>query len=197
MSAILPGMDEVFKMIMVDRARKIKTIIHLKDKDEDEIPIKETVEKLTEYIHDKLKDKEENSCKGQVMPLMAQALAHGLVRYLGNQNAAFILSDSLVRDSLIHMMGMSFYLLKWIQQKDIKIHTVEESISQEDVDMYDRCSRASDLAIRYAAAGGDPKEAMREMLKRGLLKQEDLVQLGAESISSEEELVKEDDTSKN
>lgn len=187
--------EEVFRLIAIDRKRKVKTSVELKDSEEDEIPIKEVVEELVQYINDKLADDEANICKTQILPLMVQAATIGLAKYLDKQSAAFLLADPVMRDSLIQMMGLSFYLLKWMQQKRIKIYTLEEQVTEEEIASLDRCSRASDLVARYAKSGGNPKVAMREMLKRGLLKEEDLEHLGAEDLT--EETIAQEDTDKN
>jgi hypothetical protein len=186
MSTIQPTADQLLTLTTIDRKRKVKTIIQLRDSEGDEIPVKETVEKLTEYITDKLKDSEENACKSQILPLMGQAITAGLTKYAGVEWAAYLLTDEVTRGSMATMMCMSFYLLKWIQQKGIKIHTIEEDITDEEIEMYDRCSKASSITTKYAMAGGDPKKALREMLKRGLIKEQDLAHMGAESMVDEE-----------
>ena len=178
---------DLFHLVLIDRIKKVKTSITLKDSDGDEIPLKETVGKLTQYIIDKMSDEGENACRSQVVPLMSQAVAGGLIKLMGQSNAIFLLSDHTTRMSLIYMMSMSFYLLKWIQQKNIKISTTEEALTDEDIEMYDRVSRASDLTVKYTAAGGDPKTAIREMMKRGLIQKEDLASLGAEDMENEPE----------
>lgn len=183
---IQPTADQLFKLVTIDRTRKVKTLVQLKDAEGDEIPVKETVEKLTEYITDKLKDEGDNSCKTQIFPLMGQAVTSGLVKYAGVSWASYFLADEPTRGALMQMMCMSFYLLKWIQQKGIKIYTVEEPLTDEEIEMYDRCSRASDITMKYTMAGGDPKKALREMLKRGMLKESDLSHMGAESLIDEE-----------
>lgn len=178
--------DELFRIIMIDRKRKVKMAIQLRDKDGDEIPIRETIEKLTEYIGDKLKAEGGNICKQQIMPLMSQAVVGGMIKLMGQGPATFMLSNEHTRYGLINMMTVAFYLVKWIQGKNLKIHTIEESITQEDVDMYDRISTASDISVQSAAMGNDPKMVIREMVKRGQLKKSDLKKMGTESWLDEE-----------
>jgi hypothetical protein len=190
MSPTLPGTpvseEELCRLVMIDRQRKVRTTIVLKDADGDEIPIGETVKKLTQYMIDKTKDEEDNACRLQVIPLMSQALAGGLIKLMGTGEAVYLLSDHSIRMSLIYMMGMSFYLLKWIQQHNIRISTVEQSLTDEDIEMYDRVSRANEATVKYSALGGDPKQMIRELLKRGAIRKEDLATLGADDLTEEE-----------
>jgi hypothetical protein len=175
-----PTTDQLFKITMIDRARKIKMNIQLCDKGGDEIPIRETIEKLTEWVADKIQTEEANVCKQQIFPLMGQAIVGGMVKLMGPDHAAFMLSQEPTRYSLIHMMTVGFYLFKWLQRHEIQIHTYEESITAEEIEMYDRISHASDLSVQTAALGGNPKDMVRELLRTGKLKQSDLHTLGIE-----------------
>ena len=177
-----PSIDELFRVITIDRQRNMRMEIELCDENGDTIPIKETAEKITEYVNDKLKDQEKNSCSQQIFPLMANAMVVSLCKLLGHPTTALMLTQDHIRYSFIEMMMIGFYLLKFIQQNNIKIHTTEEPISQEDIDMYERINRASSVATMAASVGTDPRDALRELLKAGKIKQEDLVSLGVEDI---------------
>jgi len=178
--------DELFRIVMIDRKRKVRMSIQLRDEDGDEIPVRETIEKLTEFIGDKLKEEEGNVCKQQIMPLMSQAVVGGMIKLMGQGFATYMLSQQHIRVGLIHMMTVSFYLVKWLQAKNIKIHTTEEPVTQSDIDMYDRISKANDMTMQAAAHGVDPKEIVREMLRQGSLHQDDLTEMGIEDITTEE-----------
>jgi hypothetical protein len=112
------------------------------------------------------------------MPLMAQSMVGGMVKLLGEEQTAFLLSHEVIRISLIHMMTVGFSLLKWIQKKDIKIYTTEEHISDEDIAMYERVSQANDLAMQGSAVGLHPDEVIKELVKRGKLETSDLKTMG-------------------
>ena len=171
---ITETIDTLFKVVMIDIQRKKKISIQLRDSDGDEVPISETVEKLTEYVDDKVKDTESNPCKQQIMPLMAQTMVRGMSKLMGPSLTNVMLSNSDVRYSLMHMMTVGFYLLKFIQNKKIKIHTVEEDINQEDIDTYMRVDKASNMITMAANMGHDPREVVKEMLRKGLLKRQDI-----------------------
>lgn len=181
-----PSVDDIFKVIMIDRKRKVKMHIQLQDKHGDEVPIRETVEKLTEWVLDKVKDDEPNTCQQQIVPLMGQAVASGLIKLLGPSIGTVMMSQEETRYSLVHMMTMSFYLLKWLQKKEIHIHTYEEPVTQDDLDKYDRVSRASDLTVQMASMGGDPKKVIELLLEQGKLKTSDLKEMGLGSETKQE-----------
>jgi hypothetical protein len=189
-----PTAEDLFRVVMIDKIRKVKLTIKLKDKDGDEIPIVELVEKLTEYVGDKLADEGESETRQQIFPLMAQAVVAGLMKLLGHSHAAFTLSQETTRYSLIHMMAVAFYLLKWVQQNGVKIYTTEEPVSEEDIDTMVRISKAGDMATQFAALGGDPHRVIKEFLASGELKPEDLQKMGVDW--SEEEQNKEQEKEK-
>lgn len=180
MSDYEPSIDEIFKIVTIDPERKVKQHIQLRDEQGDEVPIRETIEKLTEYVSDKLKEEKGNTCKQQIMPLMAQSMAGGLCKLMGPYLTGLTLAQSHLRHSLMHMMTVSFYLLKWIQGKKIKIHTIEEQLTDEDYDTLQRVSEASGKAIIAQMAGLDGKEIIKEMLRAGKIKHSDLQYLGME-----------------
>ena len=120
------------------------------------------------------------------MPLMAQSMVGGLNKLMGPIFTGMMLSQEHVRYGLMHMMTVSFYLLKWIQGKNIKIHTIEEAITQDDIDTFDRVNKASSVAFMAQMAGHNGKDMIREMLKSGKIKRSDLKMLGAEDLEDTE-----------
>jgi hypothetical protein len=183
--------EDLYSLVMIDKIRKVKTIITLKDSEGDEIPVRETAEKLVEYIADKVKDEEGNACKQQVMPLMSQAMVAGMIKMMGMNDTQILLCDAVTRNGLMYMMTMSFYLLKWIQQKNIKIFSEEFSLSDNEMAEIERVSFANDTAMKYARACGDPRDAIRIMLEKGLIKREDLATMGAEDLDVDQEVKEE------
>jgi len=181
-----PSTDEFYRVVMIDRHRKVKMSIQLRTETGDEVPIKDAIQKLSEYVMDKVKQEDENSCKQQILPLMAQSMVGGLQRILGPTFTGMILAQDHTRYGIIHMMAVSFYLLKWIQKKNLKIFTIEEPLTQDDIDTYERVSRASSGAIMGQLAGYDGKEILKEMLKTGQIKQEDLAKMGMEKDTPED-----------
>jgi hypothetical protein len=175
-----PTSDEIFRVIMIDKKRKVKINIQLRDESGDEIPIRETIEKLTEWVSDKVQSDSGNACQQQIVPLMGQAVAGGMIKLMGLSTATIMLSQEHTRYGLIYMMSVGFYLLKWLQKKNIKIHTFEEPVTDDDLAMYERVTRANDLSVQAAALGSDPKEIIKKLIESGQLKTSDLKQLGLE-----------------
>jgi hypothetical protein len=68
--------------------------------------------------------------------------------------------------------------MKFLQQKNIKIYTSEEPLTDNDIEIYDRVSVASDLATQYTLLGGDPKAVFVELVKQGKLLVSDLESMG-------------------
>jgi len=182
-----PSIDQLLKIVMIDPRRKVKMSVQLRDEDGDEIPISEITEKITEYVSDRMKQEELNSTRQQVIPLMTQAMVSGLYKLMGPQLSSLLMSQEMTRYSLLFMMGVGFYLLKFIQQKNIKIHTIEEEVTQEEIDQYHRMNDASSIASIAAASGADPKEIVRILLKKGAITREDIISMGAEEILDDDD----------
>jgi hypothetical protein len=185
--------DEFYRVVMIDPVRKTELKIQLCDSEGDEVSLKETIQQLTEFVADKLKAEDTNTTKHQVTPLMAQAVVRGLIKLAGEAHACVMLSNESVRYALVHMMTVGFYLLKWIQKKKVKIQTTEHPVTDEDIAMYTRCSRATDSLTQFAAAGGDPKQLVKEFISDGTLKKEDLTEMGVADWFSEGEDTKKDE----
>lgn len=180
-----PSIEELFQVVSIDRHRKVKMHTEFRDASGDEVPIRETIEKITEFVSDKLESEEGNTCKQQVMPAMAQAVVSGLAKSMGINLATYMLGQSHIRYGLLHMMIVAFHLAVWLKKKDIKIHTIEEALTDEDLEMYDRISNASDVITTLAAMGGDPKELLQKMIQSGQLKESDLKNFKFKSDNSE------------
>lgn len=191
-----PSTDQLFHVAMIDRKRKVRVTIRLRDQDGDEIPIRETIEKLTEWIVDQAKAEERNVCNQQILPLMSQAMVGGMIKLLGSYPSAVMISNEVIRHGLLYMMTVGFYLVKWLQQKEIKIHTIEEPITDSEIEMYDRISHASDISVQASTLGIDPKNILREMIKAGKLKHSDLEQFGY-SLDMDSDTGNGDDTGNN
>ena len=182
----MPSIDEVFRLVTLDPHRKVKVTIELRDKDGDEVPIAETVQKISQYVADKMADPEANTCRQQIFPLSAQAMVLSLARLLGPELTSLLISQDQIRYSFVHVMMVGFYILQFLRSKDIKVHTIEEAVSDEDIATFHRVNKASGVLTLARHMGVDSREVVRELLRTGNITQEDLKTLGAESIDVED-----------
>jgi hypothetical protein len=56
-------------------------------------------------------------------------------------------------------------------------------LTDDEIASYDRVNKASSVAALAAQLGTNPRDVIRELIKQGQLKQEDLQALGAEDIT--------------
>lgn len=166
--------EDVFSMVMINKNRKVKVTVGLEDDDGDDIPLKDVITELLAYIKDQLNDKEKNQFAEQIMPLMSQAVVSGLGRMIGLRATAFHLSNEMTRAAFIQMMCVGLLLLKFVQQKELKICTFEEDVTDEEIEEIERRSKAHDTATLAALAGHDPKAVLAELQKQGLITEDDL-----------------------
>ncbi len=179
--------EEVFKMVLINKAKNTSVRVELQDKDGDTVDLAETVEQLIKYINDKMQDSEGNDFVDQIMPLMTQSLVSGLGRILGLHQAAFYLCDAEINRSFTHMMCISFLLLKFVQQKGLLIHTYEEPMTEEEIASIERKSQANNIAMIGMKAGQDPRAVLREMVNQGMLTEEDLQSMLGEDKGSDDD----------
>lgn len=169
--------EEVFSLVMINKKRLVKTKVELRDEQGETIPLHEVLADLLEYMKDKLKAEEQSQLADQIFPMMGQALVSGLGRLIGNGATGFYLANEVARMSFIHMMCLSFLLLKYVQEKKLTIYAVETPVSQDEVDSIQRKSRANSVAMMGAMSGISPKEILRELVNKGELTQEDLTDI--------------------
>lgn len=170
--------EDVFKMVTINRRKGTQLTVELRDDEDDIVLIPEVVEELILYMRDKLTDGENTSqFTGQIMPLMTQSLVSGLGRLLGIQGTGALLSNEVIRYSLVQMMSMSMLLLKFIQDKGLKIFTYEEKVPQEELDaIEEQFSRTRASAVEEIS-GFQAKDLVKELSKQGKLSREDLESL--------------------
>ena len=170
--------EEAFKMVMINRLKGTKVYCQLQDSDGDNIDLSEVVEQLLAYVKDQMDQSEEgNEFTDQIMPLMSQAMISGLGRTIGIPMTAFHMSNEVTRMAFIHMMAVSFLLLKWLQQKKITIETVEEEVTEEEIDELERKSKANDAATLGTLLGGSPQEILQGLMENGQITKEDMSDL--------------------
>lgn len=178
--------DELLRVVLIDIKKKVRMEVQLRDKDGSDVSVKETIEAVTEYISDKLKDGESNQVQNEVLPLMSQAMICGMVKLFGGDYASLILSNETTRYGILHMMTVGFAALKFIQKKGLKIVRVETPITDEDIQMYQRVNKATDALNQAALLGINPKDLLTEMLKANLLQKEDLIHMGFSEESAQQ-----------
>jgi len=180
--------EDVFKMVMINRAKKVKVHVKLRDEDNDEVDLPETITQLLNYVKDQLKDGDGNQFCEQILPLMSQSVVSGLGRILGIQSTAFHLANEATRTGIIHMMAIGLLLLKFVQENNLTIHTFEEEVSDEEIEEIERKAKASSVATMSSAMGIDPKDVLRQLRDQGKITDEDLKDiLGGDSDDTDEE----------
>lgn len=178
--------EDIFKMVMVNKVKGVTVKVELRDKDGDVVEMPDVIEQLLEYIKDKLTDGN-NQFVDQVMPLMSSTMASALGRMIGIPATMFYVSQDQTRMAFIHSMAIGFLLLKFVQQKGITIHTYEEEITEDEIDDFERRSKANNVASLAAMAGQDSREVLRSMLKDGKITEEDLQSLLGEEEDNDDD----------
>lgn len=166
--------EEVFSLVMINKKRMVKTRIELKDEQGEVIPLHEVVADLLAFMKTKLEASEESQLADQIYPMMGQVLVSGLGRLIGIPLTGFYLASDLAKTSFMHMMSVSFLMLKYVQEKKLTIIAVEEPVEAEELASVERKSKANSLAMMGAMSGMSYKDILKELVDKGELTQEDL-----------------------
>lgn len=195
-----PDLAELLKVVAIDPFRKKKMRVMIKGTDEGEtVETTQIVDKLLDYIQGKVKDEGENIYKQQILPLVAEAATITLIKTLGPDLGMFLMTQHTTRDAFINMMAVGFLLMRWLDgasKKGIKIHTVEEDITEEEMNKLYKLDKITGLTSLASMSGVNPIEMLRQMVKAGQISKEDLAAIGADKYIKEEDKKKDDDDGK-
>lgn len=170
-----PTPEDVFKMVTICKTRKVRLSVELHDGDDEIVLISEAAEAVLNYMKEKSGKGADNDYINQIAPFMAQLLVSGLGRRIGIRETAFLLSNDIIKFALTEMMSMSFLMLKFMQAHGLKLRTLEEDVTDEEIEEVFNKNRANK---NQAAAMGlldlSPKDVMKFMMEEGMVSKEDL-----------------------
>lgn len=172
--------EELFTSFFLDLKNNRKIKVALVDEDGDTVEISEIVSQIVKYNTTKLNeeiDDPNNQIVNQIMPLMAQSIASGLGRLIGNWNTGYIISNPALRTAIINMMMVAFSMYRIMNKNNLKIQTTIEQLEPEEVERIYRKSTAASAAVSAAGLGANPREILQNLLENGFITQEDLDEL--------------------
>lgn len=171
--------EEVFTMVTLNRIKKCKVHVELRDENGDIVSLPNTISSLLDYIDDKMKVEghESNQFVDQIFPLMSQSVVSGLGRMLGIHKTAFMIAQDDIKIGMIYMMCIAFLMLKFVQNNNLKIHTYEEPVSDEEIESIARKSQANKAMTMGAMTGMKPQEILKQLYEKGEITEEDISSL--------------------
>lgn len=179
-SQLSEDFEKIFKMSTIDRIRKVRINIKLVDKDGDEVALKEICKELMQYLKDKTAVKSssvDNAILNKVMPLVSQAAVSGLPRVVGADHALIYLSIEEFRLAIITMMLLSFSLMQFVKSHELKIVTMEESMTDEELEQALKLNKATSVATLGSLMGMSPQEIIKELTEKTGLSHEDAARM--------------------
>ncbi len=161
--------EELVQMILLNKERKVRIKVELRDETDQPVSLKKVIKDLMEYINDKFKnpDTKNNSFVTQIYPLLANVLSTSLAGSLDPNLAAAVLTSNVVKDSFMMTMSLSFLLLQYIKQNNLTIHTIEEQLTEEQLEEWDTRVLISAIAGKASMLGVDFKQAVAVVYKHG------------------------------
>lgn len=164
-------------LVTIDRKRKKLIRIELRDKNGHLVEVEEIADKLSSFVLDKM-DTEGSTCITQVAPLMGDSMLVSVNKILGSRAASVLLTIEPIRYAFLNTMSVGFYMYRFLQKNDIKIHTIEEDISDEKLHEYELNNQVHSVATAGMMAGLTATEVIEEILKTGIASKEDLHKMG-------------------
>lgn len=177
-------------IVTIDKIRNKRIHIELRDENNELIEIQEIAEKLAGYVQDRMNSTEANTLITQITPLMGQTMSTALQTMIGRAGAMMLISIEPMRYALINLMSISFYLYKFLQKHKIKIHTLEEDITQEEIDEFAKKDQINSLSTAGSVMGLSPQQILKGLIEGGFASKEDLIEMGIE----EDQLAQFEDT---
>lgn len=166
--------EEVFTMVTLNRNKKVTVKAELRDENGDIVSLVDTIEKILEFMKDKLHDTEGNQFVDQIMPLMSQSVVSGLGRIVGIPETALMLANNSTKTGVLYMMCTAFLLLKFVQNNKLKIFTYEDTVTDEEIEAIDRKVEANKMLTYGTIAGMNPQEILDKLYEEGKITKEDL-----------------------
>jgi len=165
--------EDVFSLVLINKKTNKRISVELEDSDGDQVELSDMLGELVGYVKERLEE-DDNQLVNEIMPLMGQTLVSGMGRMLGLEATAAFISNPNSRTALVYMMMIAFTMYKLVQVKGLKINTIEEEVTDEEIEEIERKSRASSAANMSAMMGLDPREVLEQMVKRGDITEQDL-----------------------
>lgn len=162
--------EELVQMILLNKKRKVRIKVELRDEANEVVPLKKICTELLGYVNEKFEDEDmNNNFVTQVYPLLANMLSTSLAGSLDANLAAAVLTNNLIKDSFMMTMSLSFLLLQYIKQNNLSINTIEEPLSDEQIEQWDTRALISAIAGKATMLGIPFKTAIATVWKQGLL----------------------------
>lgn len=168
--------NELFKFSNIDKVRNKIISIKLEDKDGSEVEIEHVIEQVNSYINEQLASKEGNVMVRQIYPFISQILAQSLTKVVGSEyTAMMIVSQQLFRNAIMQEMLLSYYIMKFIQKNNIKIVSVEQDASDDQIDSILVKDSISSIGILAGMSGYTSKETIQALLNSGKVSEQDII----------------------
>lgn len=161
----------------LDKAR-MKTIqIKLEDVSGDEIKVEDILEQLNSYLIDQFVSTDVNVCMQQIHPLITDILTKSIITSFKNKQLAIAtIAQPDFRAAFIQQMLITFYFLKFIQKNKIKIISVEEDISKEEMDKILKQDNISSYIVTAQVSGLSLNQIIKNILDTGAMSVDELIE---------------------
>lgn len=126
--------EDIFSLVTAIPKRKIKVKAHLQDADGDKIETAKIATELVDFVNREMSKPENNNINTQVFPLITQLMVSYIPRVVGLDYAKVVFAAPALRNTFIHMGMASFLMLQYIKQNNLKIVTIEEEITEQELE---------------------------------------------------------------
>lgn len=151
---------ESFRLVTIDKVKKVQIDITLEDQNKEEVPLSDICTEMKDLLLEAAKageNQQDNPIRDKLMPLMASIIGQLLPELAGRTGIALLgTPESRALISLATTAG--FLLLKRIQKSNLKIIATEESLTDDEIEAFLRESCAFDAALYSSLLGKNDLE---------------------------------------
>jgi hypothetical protein len=166
--------NQEFTLTLIDKKKWTRLTVSVQDKDQNKYSISEIVQNLVKYIGQETK-KEHSTIVSQIYPIMSQVLVPALTLTQDYNTAVVLMNGEIIKNSILDSMVISFLLLKYIQQKELKIITESQQLLPEEISVIknrEETLRTSSGVTQLL--GVTPQQLLQTLMSNGEISQSEL-----------------------
>ena len=154
--------------VIINTKEMLKISTVLKDSDNKEVSMEETVIKTSNYAKESLKDKK-HVLAAQIYPFLCSTMTHFVLDRFPKETAVMMLTHPLFKDVMASSVLHGFLLSQLLKSKDedgnpkYKITSTETEISKQEIESLEKTSMVHDMTAA-AALTGDLENLMEQMM---------------------------------
>ena len=162
--------DNKALMCLINKKENVRISVELRNPEGEVTDLSKITKQLAGMV--KIQLNEEGNFDGpvynQILPLVGESMMIALPELMGEVAAGIYIADQNTRYAIMYMGAIGFLLLKYIQQHKLKIFSIQEEITDEEINQLDQKQELTSMMIGAVSYGIAPKDLIKAIKKSGL-----------------------------